>query len=172
MDFEPPTPGAPNVYRPAPREARPMARATWDVREQPILEAIADVEETQGDNVERIDALVELTGLDRLVVLLGLRALLDAGYVAAIDAGARYRTDEDDDFLDIHLQERGRRAVGQWPSEDSADALLELLSARVSAASTDDERTRWERLLDAAKGLSGKALQDLTIAFLKHRAGL
>ena len=143
-----------------------MAHPTWDQREQLILEAIADLEPThpQLNN----DDLATATGLDRGAVDRGLLALVEAGYVTGTNAAA----EELCYLLGARLLERGLRAVGQWPAEDSAEALLELLRARVDTAATEDERTRWERVLNAAKGVSGKALQELTIAFLKHQAGL
>lgn len=73
-------------------------------------------------------------------------------------------------LIGVRLTERGRRAVGVWPAEDPGDALLELLAARVAAASSPEERSRLERLFDAAKGLGGTALRELTLAYLKQAA--
>jgi DNA-binding IclR family transcriptional regulator len=143
-----------------------MARATWDDREQPILEAIADLEPThpQLNN----DDLAAATGIDRESLDRALLALVEADYITGTNAAA----EELCYLIGARLLERGRRAVGQWPAEDSAEALLELVSARVTSAASVEERNRWEKFLDAARGLSGKALQEVTIAFLKHQAGL
>lgn len=161
----------PPPLRPAPgRETGFVARLTWDEREQVILEAIADAEVERGEDIERVDKLVDITGLPRVQVLLGVRALRESAYVTAVDAGGANDT-ADGDFLAIALLERGRRATGQWPA-DGGDALIKLLESRVAASTTEEERTRWERLRDAAKALGGKALSELSIAYLKHVAGL
>ena len=144
-----------------------MADSTWEARELPILEAVARAE-AKGRFVANNNELAETTGLERDTVDLGLFALRDARYLTGVDAAA----EELCYLLEIRLLERGRRAIRQWPSEDAADTLLELLSARVAAASTEEDRSRWQRLLDAAKGLGGAALRELTITWIERQAGL
>jgi len=148
-----------------------MARLKWDERELPILEAIAGLEDDSGENVERIDTLVDLTGLERGDVVLGLRALVNAGYVDAIDASGPMVGNEGAEFLDIGLLERGRRAVGQWPSEDAGDDLLELIRQRAEGAATEEERSRLRRLLEAGKAVGGRTLTEIVVAYAKHYAG-
>jgi hypothetical protein len=94
----------------------------WDERERPILEAIRRHEDEDGDTVPNLDALAEATGLPRRTVLLGVRALAQAQHVRAIDAGAERETNDEVDYMDIGLLERVRRASGQWPAEQAADA--------------------------------------------------
>ena len=148
-----------------------MARLKWEERELPILDAIAGVEDDQGEKVERIDTIVDLTGLERRDVALGLRALLDAGYVDAIDASSPIVGDEGAEFLNIGLLERGRRVIGQWPSEDAGDDLLELIRERADNATTEEERSRLRRLFDAGKAVGGKTLTEIVVAYAKHYAG-
>lgn len=90
-----------------------MVTRTWEEREQRLLEAIATAEEEGRE--ARADELDSPTGLSPQQVQQGLRALYDAGYVDGIDVTAQGDTF---DLLNIRLLERGRRAVGQWPSED------------------------------------------------------
>lgn len=142
---------------------RRMARMTWDERERPILEAIAAGEAGRDLNN---DDVAEATGLSRDDVDRGLLALYEADYVTGTDAAA----EELCYLLGMRLLERGRRAVGVWPADDSGEALLDLLRARIADADTDEERSRWQRLFDAAKGLGGTALRELTVAYLKHVA--
>jgi hypothetical protein len=144
----------------------------WNDREQLILDALRAAEDERGEDLERVNTVVELTGLSRVQAVLGVRALWEAGYVDAVDAGGASATDGDNDFLAIRLLERGRRATGQWPADNAADALLDLLREHVDNAATDEERTRWQRVLDAAKGLGAKALEELAIGYLKHAAGI
>ena len=148
------------------REAHAMVRMTWDQRERPILEAIAQAEDDR--RLINNDDIALATGLDRDTVDRGLLGLVEADYVTGINAAA----EELCYLLQVRLTERGRRAVGVWPSENAGDELLELLRERTEAATTDEERTRWQRLFDAAKGLGGKALTDVAIALVKREAGL
>jgi hypothetical protein len=61
----------------APWHAKAMADATWEVRELPILEAIASFENAQPNN----DDIAAATGIDRDQVDRGLLALHEAQYV-------------------------------------------------------------------------------------------
>lgn len=55
-----------------------------------------------------------------------------------------------------------RREVGQWPSPDAlVERLIAELERRVETATDDEERTRWQRLLDGAKGVGSNALSQL-----------
>lgn len=143
-----------------------MAEQKWDFRERPLLEAIARAEE-EDRSVNNDDLAVD-TGLDRHTVERGLLALVEANYVQGIDAAA----EELCYLLDIRLRERGRRAVDQWPSENPGEELLKLLEHRVQIAETAEERTRWQRALEAVRTLGGKAVTEVTIALLKREAGL
>jgi len=147
-----------------------MVRNTWEKRELVILEAIANYEDETGDSVPNLKRLVELSGLDAKTCSVGLKALITAQppLVAATDAS----TFGGWDVLEIDLLERGRRAVGQWPNENPANELLELLRERVESAATDEERGRWKTALDVLKALPGKALTEVTIALIKREAGL
>lgn len=147
-------------------EALAVAEQTWDSRERPLLEAIARAEE-EDRSINNDDLAVD-TGLDRHAVDRGLLALVEASYVGGIDAAA----EEVCYLLDIRLRERGRRAVDQWPSENPGEELLKLLAHRVEIAETAEERSRWQRVLEAARGLGGKAVTEVTIALLKREAGL
>lgn len=147
-----------------------MATSTWSNREQPILEAVAEVEADTSGPVHDLDLLEDLTGLDRPVLVAGVRALLEATppYLSALYVGGF----SGDDWLDFGLMERGRRATGQWPPENAAEALLALLEARLDQVDDAEERTRLQRALEGLKGLGGRALEQVTIAYLKQMAGL
>jgi DNA-binding IclR family transcriptional regulator len=143
-----------------------MAVSTWEAREQPLLEAIA---EREGDRQLSNHMLAEATGLEQRTVDIGLRALLDAEYIAAHNRVAELCY-----LLDIRLLERGRRAVRQWPpsSEAAAEAFVNLVNVQIETASDSVERSKWVRLRDAVTGLGGEAIKQLSIAYLKQMGGL
>lgn len=143
-----------------------MVTRTWEEREQRLLEAIATAEEEGRE--ARADELDSPTGLSPQQVQQGLRALYDAGYVDGIDVTAQGDTF---DLLNIRLLERGRRAVGQWPSEDQYAALLEVLETQIAASQDPEQRTKLERLRDAAIGLGQGMLATVLNAWARSIAG-
>ena len=139
----------------------------WLSTDLPVLERIAQLEEES----QRfgLPEVMKSTGFDRPTVVSSLRRL-DNEYVVFTSMNAH-----GGDMVratDFRLLPAGRRAVGQWPAADAATALLEAIEARLESSDSEEERTLLERFLSAGKALTGKALQDLTIAFLKQQAGL
>lgn len=64
----------------------------------------------------------------------------------------------------VRLTEKGLQQVAGWPSQDSlgmADRLLWVLEERIEQAPTEDERTRLQRLRDAAVGIGRDVLTDV-----------
>jgi len=47
------------------------------------------------------------------------------------------------------LTEKGRRSVGQWPTDDAVAALFDLLDGQVESAPDDETRSRWQQVRDA-----------------------
>ena len=124
-----------------------MAARTWETRELPILEAIVAAEDKVPDLWAK--DIAASTGLPIGDALIGVRALIEAGYVT----GARaYNTGLRFDNHAIRPLESGRRATRQWPSDDAYAELLALLEVRIQAA-TGDDRGRLERLRDALVGV-------------------
>lgn len=136
-----------------------MAERTWERRELPILEAIAEAD-AAGEDVRDSDALAEHTGLTEADLAAGLRGLVDAEMVAGVEHVRRRYA-----LAAIHLRERGRRVVGQWPSEDPYDELLAIIERRILEADDPQERDRLRRLknhiLDVGKGVVSALLYEL-----------
>lgn len=131
-----------------------------------LLEAIADAEDR---GVEaRADELGEPTGLALGDVQRGVQALYDAEYIDGIVA-----TTQQDifDLLNIRLLERGRRAVGQWPAEDQYAALMQVLERQIATSEDPTERTKLERLRDAALGLGEGMVATILNAWARSLAG-
>jgi len=140
----------------------------WESRESRILDAVASAE-SQGveANNEWLEAATALTESE---VALGLRALHDAGYLTGIDT----TTMDGPSFylMAVRLLERGRRSVGQWPSDDPAQLLIQVIEARIAAASTDDERSKLSELRDTVLGVGRDVLVSLLSTFAHQLAGL
>lgn len=148
-----------------------MTQDTWDERDLPILEAVVAAEADNPGGIDRVADLVPRTGLDHQQVLVGVRALKEADFITATDASGALEGGLVD-FLGIRPLERGRRATGQWPVEDLGTELVDLLDAQVNAASSEDERTKWERLRNAAADIGKSTLTELLVGFARRVAGI
>jgi len=129
---------------------------TWESREIPMLEVIA-LDEQQGSGVPLASDVIGMrAGLADRDVAVGLRALHEADYVT----GAAIHTTGGWSMINVRLTERGRRAVGQWPSDDLADELIRILDARIERAHDEGERSRLKKLRDAALDVGRGLLSD------------
>ena len=134
-----------------------MARSTWQARDLPILEAVAAAEEA--DAAIDSDGLATATGLSETAVARGLAALMDGEYISGDDVGSQTTLFA---LLDVRLRERGRRVVGQWPSEDPFDGLIAVLEARLAEESNTERKGKLHALLDALRGVG----RDVAVAVL------
>ena len=132
-----------------------MAAETWNERELPILEAIAALEEELIRRHDLTDDLLqERTGLDGRTVERALRSLEYAGYLTGTDASSMSGFG----MMSIELRGPGRRAIGQWPSTDPADAFVRALDRMLATEADPDERSRLQRLRDAAADVTKQVL--------------
>lgn len=135
-----------------------MAQPTWEQRERPLLEVIAECEETGEDATnERVAAG---SGLTVDVVGRTMKRLHDAGFIEAYDASGM--GDDYPIFIGAELLERGLRIVGQWPP-DISDAFIQRLDALIATAEPE-ERTRLERLKAAAAEVSKGVVSGAIVA--------
>lgn len=142
-------------------------RSIWE-RELVLLQAIAQAEQESDEDTDSY-RLPEATGLESREAESGLRALFDARFTTGTDVSG---FDQVFGLLAIRLLERGRRAVGQWPPEDQYDAFVAVLEQQISDAATDEERTRLDRIRDAAVGVGRDVLTSVLSAWARQAGGL
>lgn len=145
-----------------------MAQLTWPEREGPILEAIAQAEETGGD-VDRAarQAVLDLDdGLYQRTVL----ALHEDGYIEVERITSAWGGVVGID--DLRLLPKGRRAVGQWPSGDAGDVLLSLLQAAHDQEANPDRKGRLGRVIEGLGGMGKTFVTDLAVSIAKGVAGV
>jgi hypothetical protein len=70
------------------------------------------------------------------------------------------------------LTERGRRAVGLWPSGESADALVEALRQAEELTDDPEERTLIRRAAGAIGSVSREIMVDVVAAVVARQSGL
>jgi len=135
------------------KEDTSLVTRTWETRERPILEAIAAADE-RDEAIAHSSDLEALTGLPAHGVRAGLRALRQDSYIEAIDATSHHGFD----YMEIRLTGDGRRAVGQWPPDDTYRAVLEQLDALIAASSDSGTRTKLESLRAAVVDVGIEAI--------------
>src|SRR4051812_37575133 len=134
------------------RPVNPLERPlddVWFARDLPVLRAIARlVDGPQHGGAPYLGQVVPASGLAKAEVTAAARALVSAGYVAALTnySGEIVR------FTGISAE--ARRLAGLWPTPQGEwTRLLEQLVTRAERAPTDVERERWRALADAAGAL-------------------
>ena len=122
-----------------------MSTYTWDNIERPLLEAFREAEVDGTDHMVRAAAATPDISSERRMD--SVIALHEAGYVEAQvtqnAGGGKW-------LMSVgSLTEKGRRAVGQWPSDDAVAVLFDLLDRQVESAPDDETRSRWQQVRDA-----------------------
>jgi hypothetical protein len=150
------------------------AASTWESRDLAVLEVIRAAEIKASDTGYAVlrdpQSLAAELDLPRHEILASLRDLAEAQppYVIGTDA-----SDISEWYLtDIRLTERGRRAVGQWPSEEAYDALLQLLSQEIDAEPEAEKRRGLEKMRDGVLQAGREVGVALLTAWAKAQAGL
>jgi DNA-binding transcriptional ArsR family regulator len=123
-----------------------MLDDVWQARDFPVLREVARrADERPRGLWVSLEEIGQAVDLDEAEVERAAFALYDAGLVhvderATMIAGFTGMTSE------------ARKIVGLWPSEESiADRLIASLEQAVDRASTPEERTRRQRILDAVR---------------------
>lgn len=144
-----------------------VVQRTWESREQPVLEAIAEAWE-DGARLKNVRAVAEALDLDEGSAARALKALHEDGFIQGIDA-----TDQSGyELLELEPTGKGRRVVGQWPSENGYEDLLRLLDERIAATGDADEHTRLQKVRDSFGDVTKQVGTSLLAAWLKGQVGI
>ena len=152
-----------------------MTDFTWDEVELPLLLAVRAHEQESGEPVENNGQLRELYveeggTAEEPAVSIAIDALREAGLIDSLhEPGFGGR--RDDDHLRIRLTPAGRRHIGQWPGSDTYELLLRLVERQIARADDEDERSRWQRLRDAAGDVSKETLGSVIAAAATGQIG-
>ena len=147
-----------------------MARLAWDEREQPLLEAIKELEDDTAGGLEN-GHIGEASQLSDGDVALGLQALLDGGFITgdvvdSLDGGSGVY------LLNTRLSPPGRVKVRQWHGDDAAAAFLASLDEAFERSDDPEERKSIDRVRQGARGLAGKVITEIAVAYGKRIARL
>ena len=142
-----------------------MAARTWETREQPILEALAE-REASGVRVylsSDVGASIGLTEIDTEIGFLGLEEdrYLTAG-PKRLMGGV---------MINPRLLGKGRRAVGQWPA-DPYEELLRALRDQIAREADPQTRSRLQGIVEALGEVGQTVLTSVLTDVVKRTAGL
>jgi hypothetical protein len=135
-----------------------VATSTWQTREVPILEAIAELT-VDTECVRHSGELTSATGLTDEEVALGIERLAEAEY---IEHGSRLiQTGGGRSYVGVRLLERGLREVGMWPREGVGETFVTVVDERIASASDPEQRSRLTIFRDAALGVGQEVVAGL-----------
>jgi hypothetical protein len=133
----------------------------WTNRDFPVLREAARVID-RGDGPVTATTLVESTGLTRQEVFSAFDALVPSHLTGepADTLGGRM------DVFFAGITERGRRAVGLWPSGESVDALVDALRQAEDATDDPEEKSAIRRAAGAVLGVGRDVMTDVMAAVI------
>lgn len=114
-------------------------------------------------------SLAATTGLSTAELGRTIRRLITSGYLSGHDQSTFGNSGM---FIGVRLEERGLRAVGEWPSEDRYDVLLQIIERHIETAATPAERTKYEQLRDGVIGVGRDVLTSVLSALARQAGGL
>jgi hypothetical protein len=134
----------------------------WATRDLPVLRRIAEVVEVDNADEVRPEGVAADLGIPQDDALRAMIALHGSGYIdgdRADSFGGKY-------IFATDLTERGRRAVGIWPSSDGVDALVEALQQAAAATDDPDEKGALRKAASAILGVGRDVMTDVIGAVL------
>jgi hypothetical protein len=142
-----------------------MAERTWETLEQPILEAVAELEDL--DSSLGLATIAAHTGLPLERVRIGVNRLFGSHLT-----GSEGSTFAGFNVLALRLLPKGRQVVDQWPSSDPAEVFLQALAQRIAVEDDPEVRSRLERLRDSASQVGKGVLAGISTAVVQQVTGL
>lgn len=143
---------------------------TWASRDLPVLRAAAKlIDNRPGDIVQLRDLMAELDGMDETDVARAVLAL-NGTYLHETHNSAW--GGEIVVLMVTDITERGRRAVGLWPSGETAESLIDALRQAEQATSDPAEQSRIRQATGALMALSRDLLIDVTASVIARQTGL
>ena len=129
----------------------------WASQDFPVLRRVAEIVELEHAVEARPERIADDLGIGEDDALRSLIALHDSGYVEGLRAdtmGGKY-------VIATGVTERGRRAVGIWPSGEGVDALVEALQQAAESTDDPEERSALRRAAAAVLGVGRDVMTDV-----------
>lgn len=138
----------------------------WSSRDFPTLQALARHIDDNGPDDIDLAQVAAIAGLpedqvERALHLLEQSQDVEAEWGPMVVSG-------DQDLHAVDLTERGRRAVGIWPSSEGFDALVDALRQAEDTTSDPEEKT----LIRRAAGAVGMVSRDVMVDVIARQFGI
>ena len=142
----------------------------WGTRDFPVLMAAARRLDADPEGHLDANVLAEDTGLEFKQVITALDALGDRFLLTrALRAAGRNLPVR----IDVYgITERGRRAVGIWPSGEGVDALVDALRQAEDNVDDLEEKTLIRRAAGALGSVSRDVMVDVMAAVIARQSGM
>ncbi len=143
-----------------------MVERSWEDLEQPILEAVAELEDA--DSSLGLPGIAAHTGLPLEQARIGVRRLFATDLLTGSDASSMGEFDA----ICLRLLPRGRQVVRQWPSSDPAEVFLQALAQRIAVEQDPEVRGRLEKARDSLGRVGQGVLAGVLTAVVQQVSGL
>lgn len=139
----------------------------WNPRDFPVLIEAARILDT-GETYASADDIAEALGFDVDDVIAALVALAGT-YLTGNPLNTLGGVSG---FFATGLTERGRRAVGLWPSGEGADALVDALRQAEDLVDDPEEKSLIRRAAGAVGSVSRDVMTDVVAAVIARQSGM
>ncbi|NNM44592.1 hypothetical protein [Knoellia koreensis] len=139
----------------------------WASRDFPVLVAAARILD-RGDGPVSAAPLVQATSLSEQEVFSAFDALTPSYLTGEVYESLGGRGD----VFFAGITERGRRAVGLWPSGEGVDALVDALRKAEDTTDDPEEKTLLRRAAGAVGSVSRDIMVDVVAAVVSRQSGL
>lgn len=144
--------------------------STWETRDYRVLLAAAEMLDRTGGGPVEVTDLSSRTNLSEEDVIRAVVALDQGDYIhARVERGMGGGLPW---VIATGLTDRGRRAVGLWPSSDSGEALVAALFLAAEQAQSQEDKSRLRRAAESLGGVGRDLMVEVTAAFLARSAGM
>ena len=140
----------------------------WATRDFPVLVETARLLDAGAPGPLQASELMDVTSFNEKDVNAAWGALIGAGYLV----GGTFSTLASTEHFAEDLTERGRRAVGLWPSGDNADALVDALRQAEELVDDPEEKGLIRRAAGAVGSVSRDVMTDVLAAVIARQSGL
>ena len=139
----------------------------WASRDFPVLLEVARRIDA-GDRYVHARDVANALDLPRDQVILAIDAL----HPAYVEGSPDERMSGRLDWTVVALTERGRRAVGLWPSGESVAALVDALRQAEEATEDLEEKSALRRAAGAVMGVGRDVMTDVIAAVIRQQMGV
>lgn len=141
----------------------------WNSRDYPVLLEVARRLDTDASLFD-VRVLSDSTSLSKEELVAAAVALHPTYLQGTVGSAAGQGPFS---YLVRGLTDRGRRATGLWPDDDStADALVQLLERAADQVEDEEDQSALKRAGSLLRGVPAAVIADVTAALIRQQTGI